>query len=104
VEAEQHVRLGLTDFQARDAYQDREQTLDLAERPGEGPTERTVRPHSAPPTRTLVREDTQPASLVEVQAEEVGPSLRWATAKVERVRRGDSGPAKGGQFNDEPPF
>jgi single-strand DNA-binding protein len=42
-------------------------------------------------------------SVVEVQAEEVGPSLKWATAKPERVRR-SSGPAKGGQFDDEPPF
>jgi single-strand DNA-binding protein len=41
-------------------------------------------------------------SVVEVTAEEVGPSLRWATAKPERARKADSG--KGGQFNDEPPF
>jgi single-strand DNA-binding protein len=42
-------------------------------------------------------------SVVEVQAEEVGPSLKWATAKPERVRN-SSGQAKGGQFDDEPPF
>jgi single-strand DNA-binding protein len=39
-------------------------------------------------------------SVVEVQAEEVGPSLRWATAKPERATNGK--PA--GQFNDDPPF
>jgi single-strand DNA-binding protein len=39
-------------------------------------------------------------SVVEVQAEEVGPSLRWAIAKPERA----AGNGKGGQFNDEPPF
>ena len=38
-------------------------------------------------------------SVVEVQAEEVGPSLRWATAKPERA----TGNSKGGQFNDDPP-
>jgi single-strand DNA-binding protein len=42
-------------------------------------------------------------SVVEVQAEEVGPSLRWATAKPERARR-DSGPGKGGDFDEPPPF
>jgi single-strand DNA-binding protein len=39
-------------------------------------------------------------SVVEVQAEEVGPSLRWATAKPERATNGKSA----GQFNDDPPF
>jgi single-strand DNA-binding protein len=45
-------------------------------------------------------------SVVEVEAEEVAPSLRWATAKVERTSRGKAGngPAKGGQFSDDPPF
>ena len=40
-------------------------------------------------------------TVVEVQAEEVGPSLRWATATTERT----TGNGKGkGEFNDEPPF
>jgi len=40
-------------------------------------------------------------TVVEVQAEEVGPSLRWATAKPERT----TGNGKSaGQFNDDPPF
>jgi single-strand DNA-binding protein len=44
-------------------------------------------------------------SVVEVEAEEVAPSLRWATAKVERTsRKAGNGPGKGGQFNDDPPF
>ena len=44
-------------------------------------------------------------SVVEVQAEEVGPSLRWATAKPERTSaKATAGASKGGQFNDEPPF
>ena len=40
-------------------------------------------------------------TVVEVQAEEVGPSLRWATAKPERATNGK--PSKG-EFNDDPPF
>jgi single-strand DNA-binding protein len=44
-------------------------------------------------------------SVVEVQAEEVGPSLRWATATVQRSSaKATAGASKGGQFNDEPPF
>jgi single-strand DNA-binding protein len=44
-------------------------------------------------------------SVVEVQADEVGPSLRWATAKPERTRaKAAGGGRKGGQFDDEPPF
>jgi hypothetical protein len=35
-----------------------------------------------------------------VDAEEVGPSLRWATAKVTRT----NGRKVSGQFNDPPPF
>jgi single-strand DNA-binding protein len=44
-------------------------------------------------------------TVVEVQVEEAGPSLRWATAKVERTSaKATAGASKGGQFNDEPPF
>jgi single-strand DNA-binding protein len=42
-------------------------------------------------------------SVVEVEAEEVAPSLKWATATVERTGR-KPGNGKGGQFNDDPPF
>jgi single-strand DNA-binding protein len=36
-------------------------------------------------------------SVVEIEADEVGPSLRWATAKVEKTQRSGSG---GGDWND----
>jgi single-strand DNA-binding protein len=39
-------------------------------------------------------------TVVEVTAEEVGPSLKWATAKPERTK--GNGPK--GRFNDDPPF
>jgi single-strand DNA-binding protein len=42
-------------------------------------------------------------SVVEVEADEVGPSLKWATAKPQRAARSGSGKAAG-QFNDDPPF
>jgi single-strand DNA-binding protein len=49
--------------------------------------------------------DGDKRSVVEVQVEEAGPSLRWATATVERRgTRAAAGASKGGQFNDEPPF
>jgi hypothetical protein len=43
-------------------------------------------------------------SVVEVQAEEVGPSLRWATAKPERATGNGSAKGGRGEFNDDPPF
>ena len=42
-------------------------------------------------------------SVVEIPADEIGPSLRWATTKVERAR-GNGQARSGGQFEDEPPF
>jgi single-strand DNA-binding protein len=42
-------------------------------------------------------------STVEVQAEELGPSLRWATAKPERTGRKATAKAAG-HLNDEPPY
>jgi single-strand DNA-binding protein len=42
-------------------------------------------------------------SVVEVEADEVGPSLKWATAKPQRTRKAGNGPSKGGGFNDDPP-
>jgi single-strand DNA-binding protein len=42
-------------------------------------------------------------SVVEVEADEIGPSLRWATAKPERAAK-DTKPKASGQFNDDPPF
>ena len=56
-------------------------------------------------------------SVTEVEADKIGPSLKFATAKVERSSYGGGGgdgggePAgdsasagRGGQFSDEPPF
>jgi single-strand DNA-binding protein len=39
-------------------------------------------------------------SVVEVEADEVAPSLRWATAKPQRATNGKSK----GEFNDDAPF
>jgi single-strand DNA-binding protein len=43
-------------------------------------------------------------SVVEVEAEEVGPSLKWATATVTRASRKAGNGPKGDQFNDPAPF
>jgi single-strand DNA-binding protein len=55
-------------------------------------------------------------TVTEVEADEVAPSLKFATAKVERSSRGSGGGGgdwsgssgggsrSSGQFNDEPPF
>ena len=51
-------------------------------------------------TRSWETPEGERRSVVEVQAEEVGPSLRWATAKPERATNGKPS----GQFNDDPPF
>jgi single-strand DNA-binding protein len=40
-------------------------------------------------------------SVVEIEAEEVGPSLKWATAIPQRTKANGR---KAGQFNDDPPF
>jgi single-strand DNA-binding protein len=51
-------------------------------------------------------------AVVEVEAEEVGASLKWATANVERTSQGGNGDRnagrerqaeRGGDFNDQPP-
>jgi len=43
-------------------------------------------------------------SATEIEADEVGPSLKWATAKVQRTGKANAGGSSAGQFNDEPPF
>ena len=40
-------------------------------------------------------------SVVEVEADEVAPSLRWAIAKPQRAANGSKGK---GEFNDDAPF
>jgi single-strand DNA-binding protein len=51
-------------------------------------------------------------SVTELEADEVGASLKWATAKVERLSQRDNGQRdqgrerqaeRGGDFNDPPP-
>ena len=54
-------------------------------------------------TRAWETPEGERRSVVEVQAEEVGPSLCWATAKPERTTGNGSGKGKG-EFNDDPPF
>jgi single-strand DNA-binding protein len=64
-------------------------------------------------TRSWETPEGEKRSVTEIEADEVGPSLKFATAKVERASRGGGGdyagnsagaPKSGGQFNDEPPF
>jgi hypothetical protein len=52
-------------------------------------------------------------SVTELEADEVGASLKWATAKVERASQRGNGQRdqgrerqaeRGGDFNDQPPF
>jgi len=52
-------------------------------------------------------------SVTEIEADEVGASLKWATAKVERTSQRGNGDRtqarerqaeRGGDFNDAPPF
>jgi single-strand DNA-binding protein len=50
-------------------------------------------------------------SVVEVQVDELGPSLKWATAKPERTRERATAASssstrarRDGEFTDEPPF
>ena len=52
-------------------------------------------------------------SVTELEADEVGASLKWATAKVERTSQRGNGQRdqgrerqteRGGDFNDPPPF
>jgi single-strand DNA-binding protein len=53
-------------------------------------------------TRAWEAPEGERRSTVEVEADEVGPSLRWATAKPERAT--SKAKAASGQFNDDPPF
>jgi single-strand DNA-binding protein len=69
--------------------------------------------------RSWETEQGEKRSVVEIVADEVGPSLRWATAEVKRAERrggtggggGDfgsrqpvGGPSGGADFSDEEPF
>lgn len=72
--------------------------------------------------RTFETREGDKRTVVEMDADEIGPSLRYATAKVNKVSRGNSGggygggggtaddpwgsapPAGAGNQTDEPPF
>jgi single-strand DNA-binding protein len=54
-----------------------------------------------PKQRTWTDTDGTEHHVTEVDAEELGPSLRWATAKVTRT---NGGRKASGQVNEEPPF
>jgi single-strand DNA-binding protein len=56
-------------------------------------------------TRSWETPEGERRSVVEVEAEEIGPSLKWATATPQRTsRKAGNGPSKGGGFNEDPPF
>jgi single-strand DNA-binding protein len=52
-------------------------------------------------TRSWETPEGERRSVVEVQAEEAGPSLKWATATPQRTSKATS--PKDGQFTDDPP-
>lgn len=69
--------------------------------------------------RSYETKEGEKRTVIELQVDEIGPSLKYATAKVSRVQRGSSDsstttggddpwgsapPAAAGQFSDEPPF
>jgi single-strand DNA-binding protein len=56
-----------------------------------------------PKQRSWTDQDGTEHQVTELDAEEVGPSLRWATAKLSRAN-GTSRKASASQFNDPPPF
>jgi single-strand DNA-binding protein len=53
-------------------------------------------------TRSWETPEGERRSVVEVEAEELGPSLKWATATPQRTRKTGNGNSR--QFNDDPPF
>ncbi|WP_034276960.1 single-stranded DNA-binding protein [Haloechinothrix halophila] len=69
--------------------------------------------------RSFETREGEKRTVVELSVDEIGPSLRYATAKVNKVNRGTGGgygapagddawstgePADGGEFSDQPPF
>ena len=74
--------------------------------------------------RSFETKEGEKRTVMELQVDEIGPSLRYATAKVNKVSRGDGGggfgggskaaapaddpwgaaPTPAGSFADEPPF
>ena len=65
------------------------------------------------PRRWETPPDSHKRSVTEIESDEVGASLKWATAKVERTSQCGNGDRnagrqraaeRGGDFNDAPPF
>ncbi len=55
--------------------------------------------------RSWETDEGERRSVVEVEAEEVAPSLKFATATIQRTSaKAAAGASKGSQFNDDPPF
>jgi single-strand DNA-binding protein len=54
-----------------------------------------------PKERTWTDQEGTEHQVVEVDAEELGPSLRWATAQLTRT---NSRQKAASQFNEDPPF
>lgn len=52
--------------------------------------------------RSWETDDGQKRSKIEVVADEVGPSLRWATAEVARIQRSTGGGGGGWDSSQEP--
>jgi single-strand DNA-binding protein len=52
-------------------------------------------------SRSWETEDGQKRSVVEIEADEVGPSLRWATAAVTKTTRGGPGEWQNEVMNNE---
>jgi single-strand DNA-binding protein len=61
--------------------------------------------------RSWTTENDEKRSVVELVADEIGPSLRWATAQIERTERttasqgtGSAAPGNDAIYGDEEPF
>jgi single-strand DNA-binding protein len=55
--------------------------------------------------RSWETDEGERRSVVEVEAYEVAPSLKFATATIQRTStKAAAGASKGGQVNDHPPF
>jgi single-strand DNA-binding protein len=52
--------------------------------------------------RSYETREGEKRTVVELEVEEVGPSLKYATAKVNRTQRGSGGGGGSGGFNDDP--
>ena len=98
-------------YAGRDPLTDRKRWVSR-QVPGQtsGPTGKPRR--SRPSQRSWETPEGDKRSVTEIEADELGASLKWATAKVERTsRRGNGDRAqgreraaeRGGEFNDSPP-